>query len=522
MSKLMKRDDFTEVVKDRLRKRVAYRCSNPNCRVATISASSASYISTKTIGVAAHINAASKGGPRYDADMTTLERKSIENAIWLCANCSRDIDSDPIKYTKSLLLKWKDFAENQSINELGKKLPSNTETIETLTTAFTGVSNTYLNNAIPNVHSASSNVLEKLDPRLSIKTSFDDGITTYKISAKEDISLTVKPKFNVDDEYKKKLGELIKHGLDVNFASGSLSIVGSKFFEETFNKEQGSITISKSKIPAIQKIYLKENKDVVSEHFEDIDGYISHGTDTYSFDGSIFNNIFRFSYQKSIVNEEPNINYNFQLDFEQWNGLDINSLPFFEKLRIFFSKIANGWSLDTSLEINGNLILKGSSDNFQKSDFFKNNHQHFQYLHSIATISQFLKIPIKFKAAYSYTIDEYVRVLNIANAIHHKEMNISNTQMGNFTTNIKISTSNIQLLKDLRKPTSLQIVENNNEEIKVFNTMLRLPQKTITITNVIASFNEAITLDNLKIGDVVSIEWMPLENFTYAEFYKTE
>ena len=43
---------------------------------------------TKVIdtGVAAHICAATIGGPRYKAEMTTEERKDINNAIWLCAH----------------------------------------------------------------------------------------------------------------------------------------------------------------------------------------------------------------------------------------------------------------------------------------------------------------------------------------------------------------------------------------------------------------------------------------------------
>ena len=39
--------------------------------------------------------------------MTSEERKSIENGIWLCSNCSIIIDRDEKKYTAQVLRAWK-------------------------------------------------------------------------------------------------------------------------------------------------------------------------------------------------------------------------------------------------------------------------------------------------------------------------------------------------------------------------------------------------------------------------------
>ena len=63
------------------------------------------------IGVAAHIAAASEGGPRYDASMTSQERQSIANAIWLCGNCHTIVDRDEVKYTVTVLRQWREDAE---------------------------------------------------------------------------------------------------------------------------------------------------------------------------------------------------------------------------------------------------------------------------------------------------------------------------------------------------------------------------------------------------------------------------
>ncbi len=111
------RDDFSQQVKETLAKRVGYKCSNPFCQRATIGPNSVPNKST-TIGIACHICAASKGGPRYDSMMTSTERASIENGIWLCSCCSDLIDKDPNKYPVSLLHEWKDKAEISAEKEI--------------------------------------------------------------------------------------------------------------------------------------------------------------------------------------------------------------------------------------------------------------------------------------------------------------------------------------------------------------------------------------------------------------------
>jgi len=85
------RDNFDENTKEILARRVGHRCSNPNCRKLT-SGPQTDETKAVNIGVAAHITAASEGGPRYDNLMSTEERKSIENGVWLCQNCAKLID----------------------------------------------------------------------------------------------------------------------------------------------------------------------------------------------------------------------------------------------------------------------------------------------------------------------------------------------------------------------------------------------------------------------------------------------
>lgn len=104
------RHDFTEVTKNTLAKRAGMRCSNPACGQST-SGPSDDAESAVNIGVAAHITAASPGGPRYDEAMTASSRRSLDNAIWLCQNCAKLVDADSSRYTVALIRKWKQDAE---------------------------------------------------------------------------------------------------------------------------------------------------------------------------------------------------------------------------------------------------------------------------------------------------------------------------------------------------------------------------------------------------------------------------
>jgi hypothetical protein len=109
----LKRCDFPKHVKETLAKRVGTLCSNPQCSVPTYGPHTEP---TKGIskGAAAHIRAASIGGPRYDPDMTAEERKGIGNGIWLCRSCADLIDTDDVRFTGEILQRWKQVAEQRA------------------------------------------------------------------------------------------------------------------------------------------------------------------------------------------------------------------------------------------------------------------------------------------------------------------------------------------------------------------------------------------------------------------------
>lgn len=62
--------------------------------------------------------AASPDGPRYDPTLTAEQRSSPDNGIWLCQNCGKLVDNDPVGYTAEVLRGWKKLAEARALRAL--------------------------------------------------------------------------------------------------------------------------------------------------------------------------------------------------------------------------------------------------------------------------------------------------------------------------------------------------------------------------------------------------------------------
>jgi hypothetical protein len=114
------RDDFTVPTKDVLADRVGHRCSNPGCRQQT-SGPHDDASRAVNVGVAAHITAASPGGPRYDPHLSQEQRRSTENGIWLCQTCGKLADSDDSRYSITSLQGWKRISESMARGELEQR-----------------------------------------------------------------------------------------------------------------------------------------------------------------------------------------------------------------------------------------------------------------------------------------------------------------------------------------------------------------------------------------------------------------
>lgn len=94
-------------------------CSKPDCHVHT-HGSKAGREEAFSVGVACHIKTAAPGGPRYDAEQTSAERKHPDNGIWMCETHSRLVDADGMPYPVEVLNEWWKLAELRA-NEMNRR-----------------------------------------------------------------------------------------------------------------------------------------------------------------------------------------------------------------------------------------------------------------------------------------------------------------------------------------------------------------------------------------------------------------
>lgn len=121
------RDDFNQDTKLLLAHRASLVCSNPDCSASTAGPQN-DPLKALNLGVAAHITAASEGGARYDATLSSEERRSSENGIWLCQNCAKLVDNDESRFPAKLLRAWKTVREDNALHSIGKTAQRSNET----------------------------------------------------------------------------------------------------------------------------------------------------------------------------------------------------------------------------------------------------------------------------------------------------------------------------------------------------------------------------------------------------------
>jgi len=512
-----KRDNFKVNTINALRTRVASRCSNPACRVPTTGPTKDN-TKVNNIGTAAHITAASPGGPRYDKSLTFEQRRSIDNAIWLCTNCSKDIDNDTEAYSVELLKNWKKSAEDSAKKDLGKPLPDDNYVIKSLTSALIGQYNTYLPKLISNACQATSQALENLDPRFAVKTSYSKGVNHYDIMAKQrvDTKLSISPEYQ--KEFLEKYTNLLDHGEKLSISSEAIDIKGSPLIEEIQKNTKGKFefTSAHSK-EANLGIWLLSPDGKNKFRFNDINGVALLGRKSISIELSGLNGIFNLRIRIFYKNYIPiDGKFDIYLDFENWNKKQLLQLPYIDKLHEFYNKIYQGWQFNFSLEIEGLHITSGHSSEINIQEQFIQDFSHLNFIFMVREISKNLNISIEYNNSFEYTADfnlkirELFEILGTGTTVSSKNIE----ENAKCTIEAFDDLSNIIEIKKMKgKVTTIRIEQQEQETISLFNQSIILPKLSHILTGVSPHINSDIS--NLNPGDLVEIEWIPTENCEY-------
>lgn len=505
------RDDFSKPVIRKLRDRVAHRCSNPSCRVPT-SAPGQNVSQVTNIGIAAHIHAASPEGPRYSPEMSSEERKAFENGIWLCSNCSIKIDRSPSDYPSSLLKSWKVISERKTTDELGKELPTHEDGINLLTAALTGQPIDMLSTSINNVHKSVSNTLEKLDDRFYIKSEYLQGASNFIISPKKnDFSVNFKLNYSSNDLLSKH-SRMIESGEGFSIPADSIVDVDSKLLEHLIEKTD-EIKIGRKGVFANSIMWLEEPSSKTVDRSNNIDGKIKFGTKYISFEGYMFDKIIKKKISFQI--EKMNGALNLETNFSVWNNSDASSLPYLDKVYDLFSKIKDGWILNTDLEIKGEVIVSCRTNELFDSQFVKNSLYYISYYRALKIISRATNTSIKINTDIGVSGDDVERTMITADILSSsngvKKINASEINEAPKITIDVTKNEEIKAISEMIGHQSMVTTQENNVFINVFGKELELPSLENRFINCVVEANKNVS--DIIIGDTITLILIPGDNF---------
>lgn len=365
------RDNFSSAVIKILERRVNAKCSAPECRVPT-SGPTKSPGKANNVGVAAHITAAAPGGPRYDAALSSEQRASIDNAIWLCASCSTKIDKDTDKYTVQLLNEWKRGAEAHAEEEFGKAPLSRQDYLVLESLALGRLKKNQLSDAVSRIGRLTTSEMEKLDPRFSVDVGYNAGTTSYTFHAKEPVSMTLGVTPSFASEFQRKYAELVEHGKDVEIASEAIWFEGSPLFAQEVDRKGKLVISTHARKPAVVKCTFEGAAGQFA--VDDVHGELVGGAESVTFKGKLFGGIIELTIKvMRSPTAETRCTAGTTIDFSSWNGRSVRSLPYFEKAKEFYASMQRQERLEARIEIEGQPVIAVSgvlgidSENDEKS-----------------------------------------------------------------------------------------------------------------------------------------------------------
>lgn len=508
MKKKNNRDDFLDNTKRLLRNRVGGRCSNPECRVPTDAPSEEGPEKINSIGKAAHITAAAPGGPRYNPALKPDERKSIHNGMWLCANCADKIDKDEKTYTVALLHEWKEKAEENAKREQGKKLPDKMDAVNMLVAAATGQTAVFLPNLVPNAIKATSGCLEKLDPRFTIETNYNRGITRYTLHPKEIVNFKLIANKSYSKEVSERFDELFSHGSDIAIDLSAVKIKGLPIVEKFLEDTKGGVVrlenLEKQKI--ILKIETLSPDAREGSFFYDLHGSAVWGTESIrieaqGLDGLVSINIKLPRYGKSVE-------FTFSINFNLWNKCELNSIGYFNKIYGLHRDINNKWKINFSIEAKGLHFLFFS---YRDDGRFSDRFFHLDFIRMAMYISRKLRHPIYYNSSFNITDDLHLKVKGIYEVLSRGTY--TSPFHGTIRMELTASSCIAELFNqrdDKEKFFLLRHDQTEDEKIPLFNQKIALPKLSRIFTKVKL---EIVNSNNdIKTGDLLEIKLIPADN----------
>lgn len=517
------RDDFKQATKVLMRNICGGVCSNPGCRAYTVGANQEGKGSFSNIGVAAHITAAAsgQGARRYDPEMTSDERMSISNGIWLCQSCSKLIDTDEVLYTVKLLHEWKRQAETRAMMLIGKRSFGPSEVQSKIVEAVADASQIFYTNAgsfnkvpLAGFVGGYENYLSQLDPRFEVKIVATSSNIRHEVHVRPGQIGKIGFVFTDPEEAElanKGFSRFLDTGENFEINTKSIQFVGSALFDlMNPSGQEGIFTLEPHKKKVPTTLYLKSLEYDSEIEIGSFDSeYFSAGNKLF-INGECLGGLFGF--QMTYDSKTLQVIFNYNFDREKWKGHSLSNLPGLPKLQKLAKYIAkdNRSKLVVDFNLGEGVLTFGDAIEQDLSEIFN----HIVYM--VELMSQAKVLADHFNQKISLiTFDisqEDETLINIYSQIVTTGFT-SIEPMGKelFTLyDPSITLDQLKILNESGFPTSLTINDRTGENFNLFGNNMTSP----VFQTVITGFEAATFTDIMDGKRIDALKLYALEGST--------
>jgi len=454
--------------------------------------------------------------------MTSAERRDTSNGIWLCQTHSRLIDSDEGRYSSQTLRQWKELAESRARAEIGTRLPSEHDAHDQLVMALTRTPTSFLPTAIQNVHGATAELLNSLDSRIRVETSFVNNRTTFTFLPQEPIPVNFVVGERSASQWRSQIRALVEHGETADLPGGDVQVLGSLVFDKAFTPEvleNGRFVFTAAGRPAVAKVSLVDPNSQASFTVDDFRGRLTHGTQSFSFTGTSCADLLSLTLRfPRNVTVQSDGDFTIALKFEQWEAKPVLGLPYFDRLRDFYANINDGWVVSIELEIDGTRILGAHMRVPQDSNAFRSSHVMLQYTNRVRRLVSKLGAKVDFHLQTTFSAEDHMHLAEIVDILMGEDP-LTEEGVEQMSCNLIADAGGQNILQLRDKSVSHQLVMRNDslQPLELFGTTVALPPLITTMENVIPLIDASG--DDFKEGDAVPIVWSPANGFKFSRSF---
>lgn len=319
------RDDFSPKVKQLLAERVNFHCSL--CDATTLGPKAGTTDKRFSVGKAAHIKAAAKGGPRYDETQTPEERSAIENGLWACATCADIIDRDDASYTADDLHRVKADAEWLASTRAGKPPGSELPALRTKPA---------IQRAVEVFCRQEAARQERLDPRFKVTVRMGASGPVYEVAAKDAVEAQLVVNMKDKERQVEALRDFFSYGGEEVFDGSDLRMEGSPLFQ-TGEVPATRWQLSSTPRPITMTVVLEDT--ATSSLFLEFNGTSTQGSKGVRLRGTTFGGLLAATLTADYSGDYTDFRFDFNL--QAWAGKPVRRLPHFARVQQIIHLLAS-------------------------------------------------------------------------------------------------------------------------------------------------------------------------------------